>query len=85
MWTLADAHIGYVSEFDIYTEKTPNTQEVGLGTRVVKTLWRNFRDNQQHFYFDKFLPVYVVLLTFLEWGSMGVAPLEQTEMVSYNT
>ena len=38
VWTLADAHNGYVSQIEIYTGKKGNTAEKGLGARVVKDL-----------------------------------------------
>ena len=38
VWTLADAHNGYVLQIEIYTGKKGNTPEKGLGARVVKDL-----------------------------------------------
>ena len=38
VWMLADAHTGYVSGFEIYTEKKGDAVEKGLGASVVKTL-----------------------------------------------
>ena len=38
VWTLADAHNGYVSTIDVYTGRKGDTTEHGLGARVVKDL-----------------------------------------------
>ena len=38
VWTLADAHNGYVSLIDVYTGRKGDTTEHGLGARVVKDL-----------------------------------------------
>ena len=75
MWALADAHIGYISAFDVYTGKTANTQEVGLGTRVVKTLCHNFRDSQQHIYFDNFFTSVGLLIDLSKMGLYGCGTL----------
>ena len=69
VWALADAHIGYISAFDVYTGKMANTQEVGLGTRVVKTLFNNFRDSQRHIYFDNF---FTSIGLFIDLSKMGL-------------
>ena len=38
VWTLADAHNGYVSDIQVYTGRKGTTAEKGLGARVVKDL-----------------------------------------------
>ena len=38
VWTLADAHNGYVSTIDVYTGRKGDTTEHGLRARVVKDL-----------------------------------------------
>ena len=40
VWTLADAHTGYVYSLEVYTGKKGDTVEKGLGARVIHTLSR---------------------------------------------
>ena len=40
VWTLADAHTGYVYSLEVYTGKKGDTVEKGLGASVIHTLSR---------------------------------------------
>lgn len=43
MWMLADAINGFVSAFEVYTGKTGDKPEAGLGARVVKSLTKHLQ------------------------------------------
>ena len=41
IWARADPHNGFLNDFQVYTGKTNNVVEIGLGERVVKDLTRD--------------------------------------------
>ena len=44
VWARADASNGYISAFQVYTKKSGDTTEHGLGERVVKDLTVDLKD-----------------------------------------
>ena len=43
VWVLADAHNGYVSQLEVYTGKSREKSDDGLGASVVKSLCKNLK------------------------------------------
>ena len=70
VWERADAHNGYVSEFQVYTGKVVQADgtrvtEIGLGGRVVHDLTRQLIGKHYHIYTDNYftgIPLYEDLL-----------------------
>ena len=56
VWTLADAHNGYVCAFQPYTGRRENPSKDSLGYDVVMTLTEPFLYLRHHLYFDNFFP-----------------------------
>ncbi|XP_043919782.1 uncharacterized protein LOC122795592 [Protopterus annectens] len=54
VWTLADAHNGFIIDFQVQTGNDNNTLEMSLGENVVKDLTSNLCGKYHHVYFDHF-------------------------------
>ena len=54
IWVLADSNNGYFWKFDVYTGKTGENPEKGLGATVVKKLTNELKNKKYHVYFDNF-------------------------------
>ena len=54
VWVRAEADIGYVSEFEVYTGRKDDGPEKNLGTKVVKNLTSNIYSKHHHIYFDNY-------------------------------
>ncbi|GBM93636.1 hypothetical protein AVEN_197488-1 [Araneus ventricosus] len=64
IWMRCDES-GYACQFDIYTGKTAESIEKGLGERVVSSLYRTLFEKNHRVYFDNFFTSYG-LLSFLK-------------------
>ena len=65
IWARADPHNGYLNDFQVYTGKTNNVVETGLGERVVKDLTRDIWGKNHHVYCDNYfssVPLFQELL-----------------------
>ena len=54
IWARADPHNGFLNDFQVYTGKTNNVVEIGLGERVVKDLTRNIWGKNHHVYCNNY-------------------------------
>ena len=68
VWARADASNGYVSAFQVYTGKSGDTTEHGLGARVVKDLTVDLKDTHRHIYFDNYFSSVDLLLDLFRNG-----------------
>ncbi|XP_033763437.1 piggyBac transposable element-derived protein 4-like [Pecten maximus] len=65
VWVRADPHNGFVNDFQVYTGKSENAPEVGLGERVVKDLTRDIWGSFHRVYCDNYftsVPLFQELL-----------------------
>ena len=69
VWTLCEAATGYVSNFQIYTGKSQDSQEHGLAHRVVMDLMQPFLDRGHCVYADNFFSSFPLCKTLLERGT----------------
>ena len=64
----ADARTGYVSAFEVYTGKTGDKAEKGLGSKVVKSLCTTLNYTNRHVYYDNFFSSVDLALDLLRNG-----------------
>ena len=67
VWCRADAHNGYLCEFQVYTGRSEGVQG-GLGKRVVYELSQRLQGFKYHIYIDNFFTSVPLLTTLLEKG-----------------
>ena len=70
-----DASNGYVSAFQVYTGKSGDTTEHGLGGRVVKDLTVDLKDTHRHVYFNNYFSSVDLLLDLFRNGLYGCGTL----------
>ena len=69
VWVRADAHNGYVSQFDVYCGKSDSGQTVvGLGGKVVMNLTTCLVGKHYHIYCDNFFSSVDLFIRLLEKG-----------------
>ena len=77
----ADARTGYVSAFEVYTGKTGDKAEKGLGSKVVKSLCTTLNYTNRHVYYDNFHSCVDLALDLLRNGLYSCGTLRSTERV----
>ena len=77
VWGLADAHIRYISVFQVYTGKTGNSVEKGLGSNVVKTLCKPYENTYRHIYFDNYFISANLMIDLAKMGLYGCGTLRR--------
>ena len=75
VWALADGQNGYMSQFQVYTGKTGNTPETGLGGKVVMSLSEAYQNTFRHVYFDNFFTSPSLLIDLAKVGLYGCGTL----------
>ena len=87
VWCRADAHNGYLCEFQVYTGREEGVQDT-LGTRVVLALSHSLQGKRYHLYFDNLFTSVSLLSTLLSCGTtlwdnpavvQGVPPCPEDE------
>ena len=76
VWCRADSHIGYVCEVQVYTGRA-DSEEHGLGKRVVLDLVSQLEGRKHHIYFDNFFNSVSLLTTLREKGLYGCGTARQ--------
>jgi hypothetical protein len=77
VWCRADAHNGYLCEFEVYTGRIEGVQG-GLGKGVVLRLSQGLQGLHHHLYFDNFFSSVSLLTTLLEKGLYACGTARQT-------
>ena len=82
VWTLADSKTGFVSNFEVYLGKKPQSQQAehGLCTRVVLDLSKPFHHSNRHLYFDNFFNSQVVVEELLKLGLYACGTLNANRL-----
>ena len=70
VWAMADAHNGYMYDFNVYTGATGN-REMGLGEKVVLTLAESVKGRHHQLYFDNYFTSINLLTKLLSEGTYG--------------
>ena len=81
VWCQADAHNGYLCEYQVYTRQSEGV-ECGLGKRVVLDLSERLQGKKYHLYFDNFFTSFSLLRTLLDRGLYACGTARQTSRVS---
>lgn len=76
VWCRADSHNGYMSEIQVYTGRA-DSEEDGLGKRVVLDLVRQVEGRKHHVYFDNFFNSVSLLTTLRAKGLYGCGTARQ--------
>ena len=76
VWCRADAHNGYLCEYQVYTGRSEGV-ECGLGKRVVLDLSERLEGKKYHLYFDNFFTS-SLLRTLLDSGLYACGTARQT-------
>ena len=76
VWVRAEADIGYVSEFEVYTGKKDDGPEKNLGTKVVKNLTSKVYSKYHHIYFDNYFSSVDLMLDLLRNGTYSTGTLQ---------
>ncbi len=71
VWVLADSNNGYFSRLEVYTGKKSTGTELGLGTRVVLDLTKDFQHKWHRVYCDNFFTCKALLCKLEEVGIYG--------------
>ena len=77
VWCRADAHIGFLCEFQVYTGREEGAQD-SLGTRVVLALSEKLEGQRYHLYFDNFFSSVSLLSTLLSKGLYACGTARQS-------
>ena len=75
VWMRADATLGYVSAFKVYTSKKSGSVEKGLGANVVKCLTNSLNGSHRHVYFNNYFTGVDLLLDLYRSGLHGCGTL----------
>ena len=78
MWCRADAHNGYLLQFDVYTGRSESASDTTLGERVVTDLSRKLEGKHYHLYFDNFFCPVTLLRTLLANSLYGCGTARQS-------
>lgn len=77
VWCRADAHNGYLCEFQVYTGRA-ESNETSLGTRVVTDLSQSLQGKHYHLFFDYFFCSATLLRSLLSNGLYACGTARQT-------
>ena len=77
VWCRADAHNGYLCEFQVYQGREEGVQD-SLGTRVVLPLSNSLEGKSYHLYFDNFFTSVSLLSTLLSKGLYACGTTRQS-------
>ena len=77
VWCRADAHNGYLCEYEVYTGRSEGVQD-GLGKRVVLGLSQKLEGLRYHLYFDNFFSSVSLLSTLLDKGLYACGTARQS-------
>ena len=77
VWCRADAHNGYLCEYQVYTGRSERV-DAGLGKRVVLDLSRRLQGQKYHLYFDNFFSSVSLLETLLDNGLYACGTARQS-------
>ena len=74
---LSESKTGYLSNFDVYLEKAPPSEqaELGMAAKVVLNISKPFHNTNRHLYFDNFFNSTVLLEELLKVGTYGCGTL----------
>ena len=78
VWCRADAHNGYLCEFQVYTGREEQSNEMTLGARVVTDLSQRLQGKYYHLFFDNFFCSVALLQSLLSNGLYGCGTARQT-------
>ena len=78
VWCRADAHNGYLLQFDVYTGHSESASDTTLGERVVTDLSRKLEGKHYHLYFDNFFCSVTLLRTLLANSLYGSGTARQS-------
>ena len=76
VWCRADGHNGYLCEFQVYTGRE-ESNETGLGARVVTDLSQKLQGKHFHLFFDNFFCSFSLLRSLLMNGLYGCGTARQ--------
>ena len=77
VWCRADAHNGYLCQFEVYTGRSEGVQD-SLGKRVVLGLSQKLEGLRYHLYFDNFFTSVSLLSSLLDKGLYACGTTRQT-------